>query len=75
MNRPYIKPKAIDWRELMRELRESGLATTQIVERVGGTPCGLRALGGARDHHRTTTQPLYSLGAALVALHDQRCSQ
>ena len=75
MNEPFTKPIDINWRELMRDLRESGLATTQIAERVGHSPSGLRALGGVREHARTVHQPMYSLGAALVKLHEQRCVQ
>ena len=61
----------IDWRRLICELRGSGMSTARVAEVVSCSEHALYSLSSGRRK----SEPLYSLGAALIALHAERCGK
>lgn len=60
----------MNWQNILDDLRRAGWTQVQIAERCGVVQSTISSLSRAG-----TEQPIYPLGAALVALHADVCTQ
>lgn len=57
----------MDWKNIIRQLIESGMKQQQIADAVGANQSVISDLANGN-----TTNPRYSTGAKLIALHKRR---
>ena len=58
----------IDWRVVVVNLRRAGLSSAAVGRRIGRDPSMIRRLG-----RREKAEPLFSVGMALLDLHEHVC--
>jgi hypothetical protein len=67
----YQKPQAVDWPQVFSEIRERWACMNpgRVADITGASRSAIYLLCQGR-----TKQPTYSVGAAILALHEQRKS-